>query len=69
MVNPFNELKRQHLAQKIHEEGWEEIEGALQCQKGDCRETVTSGLYSATAKVLTWQCSKGHMSRMENFVA
>lgn len=69
MVNPFKQLKDEFAVQKLLDEGFEEVDGPLQCQKSDCHEAVPVGLYNETARVLTWKCSKGHVSRLENFVA
>ncbi len=69
MDNPFDELKKQYVMQKLLDEGFEEVDGPMQCQNGACREAVPEGLYNETARVLTWRCSKGHVSRLENFVA
>jgi hypothetical protein len=49
------------------DKGFEEVDGPLQCQK--CHVPVSTGLYSAEAKVLTWKCPEGHISKMENFEA
>jgi len=67
--NPFKQLKKEYIVQKFLDEGFEEVDGPLQCQEKECREAVPEGLYSEAARVLTWQCSKGHISRLENFVA
>jgi len=67
--NPFKELKDEFVVQKMLADGFEEVDGPLQCQKSGCHEAVREGLYSEAAKVLTWKCSKGHVSRLENFVA
>jgi hypothetical protein len=69
LANPFKELKDEFVLQKLLAEGFEEVDGPLQCQKADCHEAVPEGLYNETAKVLTWKCSHGHVSRLENFVA
>jgi len=67
--NPFKSLRDRHYADKLLDEGFEEVDGPMQCQTADCREAVPEGLYSAELKVLTWKCSQGHVSRLENFVA
>ena len=69
MPNPFKELKNQYIVNKMIEEGFEEVDGPLQCQTRDCHEAVPEGLYSESERVLTWRCSNGHISKMENFVA
>lgn len=69
MDNPFSNLKKEYVLNKLLEEGFEEVDGPLQCQNRECLEAVPEGLYNGTAKVLTWRCSKGHVSRLENFVA
>lgn len=69
MVNPFKQLKEEYVLQKLMEEGFEEVDGPLQCQNSDCLEAVPEGLYNGTAKVLTWKCSHGHVSKLENFIA
>jgi hypothetical protein len=67
--NPFKKLKEEFIVQRLLDEGFEEVDGPLQCQTKDCKETVMTGLYNETAKVVTWKCSNGHVSRLENFVA
>jgi hypothetical protein len=69
LVNPFKQVKEEFRVQKLLDEGFEEVDGPLQCQNNDCHEAVKEGLYNATARVLTWKCSKGHVSRLENFDA
>jgi hypothetical protein len=66
LLNPFKELKDSFIVQKLLDDGFEEIDGPLQCQTKDCKEAVPTGLYSETARVVTWKCSHGHISRMEN---
>lgn len=56
------------MVQKLLDEGFEEVDGPLQCQNRECKEAVQTGLYNETAKVVTWKCSQGHVSRLENFV-
>jgi hypothetical protein len=69
LVNPFKQLKEEYVLKKLLEEGFEEVLGPLQCQTSDCHEAVPDGLYNETARVLTWKCSRGHVSRLENFIA
>lgn len=40
------------------------VEGTLQCQT--CYEYVENGVYVPEAKVLTWKCSSGHVSLIED---
>lgn len=69
MPNPFKILKEQAKLDKLLADGFEEIEGAMSCQTQGCKETVTDGYYSASAKLLTWKCPNGHVSKIENFIA
>lgn len=61
MPNPFKDLGKPRLE---NPEG-EEVGGALQCQ--ECYEVVTEGRYLEEVSVLTWKCSKGHISKIEGF--
>lgn len=65
MSNPFKEIKTRHEVTELVAD-FEEIEGSMRCQTTDCGETVHDGYYSSKQRVLTWKCSKGHISRMDN---
>lgn len=67
MPNPFKELKRQFLLQQFDEQGWEEVDGPMQCQDRECRAVAAAGKYSKELKLVTWMCPNGHVSKMENY--
>ncbi len=69
MPNPFKELKQQYMLKQFEEEGWEEVDGPMQCQTRDCRLVASEGKYSESLKIVTWKCSEGHVSRLENYKA
>ena len=60
MKNPFEDI----ISDRAKEEDFEDIGGAMECQT--CREVVTEGKYFTNLKLLTWQCSQEHISRIED---
>lgn len=69
MANPFKQLKQEFLLNKFEAEGWEEVDGPMQCQTKGCRLVAQEGKYSETLKIVTWKCPEGHVSRLENYEA
>lgn len=64
MTNPFKFLGQPKLE---NPQGELVTDSALSCQEEGCSEVVTEGRYLDEVSVLTWICSKGHMSRVEGF--
>lgn len=58
MRNPFEDLGRTVEFDLVEESN-------LPCQQ--CPEVVTEGKYLIQQNTLTWKCSKGHISKIENW--
>lgn len=63
MHNPFEDLGKPRLE---NPQG-EEVEGQFSCQEHGCRNFNKVARFIAEAKVLTWQCEDGHISKIEGF--
>lgn len=64
MRNPYKELFKPVLE---NPDG-EPVTGAFTCQEDDCWSTVKDAKYIEEIKVLTWKCSKGHISKLEDYI-
>lgn len=62
MPNPFRMLG---IASKANK--GEEVTGAFACQEPECYITVTVATYLEEQQILTWKCSKDHISKIEGF--
>lgn len=60
MTNPFSKLG------SPKEVEYDEWQGAFSCQDRDCFEVVGMAKYIKKEKLLTWICSKQHISKLEN---
>lgn len=64
MINPFSSLG---LPDKNNPRG-ELVEGQFSCQERECFNIVKEARYLEEARMLTWICAEGHVSKIEGFI-
>jgi hypothetical protein len=65
MINPFLELK----GKKVKQPSGEIVEGTFWCQEHGCYSVVTEAKYLDELGILSWECRKGHINKIEGFEA
>lgn len=60
MPNPYEALFNREQPEV---QNYEEVGGAMECHT--CYEVVTEGRYYVSDRLLTYKCSKGHVSKCE----
>lgn len=61
-VSPFDSFDK-----KVVETEWELWTGSFGCQEKDCWEVATEAKYAPEARLLTWKCPEGHISKIEDY--
>jgi hypothetical protein len=66
MINPFTEIRR---SKRFKEPLTEEVEGTFWCQQDGCYSVVTQAKYLSDLNILSWECRRGHINKIEGFEA
>jgi len=64
--NPFNTLKRPSKKVKPEDAAYDEWGGQFSCQTRGCNGYALVARYFPKHHLLTWQCQKEHISRVED---
>lgn len=63
-VSPFDQLGENSKVQNVE---WEVWTGSFSCQENGCWEVAHEAKYAPEEKLLTWKCSEGHISKIEDY--
>ena len=63
-ISPFDSLGENIRASEAK---WELYTGSFACQQQDCWKVASEAKFFPKEKLLTWKCSDGHISRIEDY--
>lgn len=67
-TDPFDNILGPPKTKQRVEAEYEVVNGALSCQTTGCYEVSHEGKYFTEEQLLSWICSKGHVSYIRDFV-